>query len=214
MSHHLEFEQWLPFPLERLFAFFSNPENLPRIMPASSYTQLIALNRVPPPEVAGVSSKKTAGVGSSIVTSFRVLPFLPLRRRWVARITEFEWDRYFADVQDEGPFKTWHHRHEFARAVRDGAGGTLVRDVIEYEVGFGLAGILAGFALLTGQRFARILAIVAAVLSLPELPPRLVLCRPPANWRRVLHVVRLRGRRRRLSQLIQDRFRVLWGFSC
>jgi hypothetical protein len=34
----------------------------------------------------------------------------------------------------------------------------------------GLAGILAGFALLTGQRFARILAIVAAVLSLPELP--------------------------------------------
>src|SRR5690242_20623529 len=43
MSHHLEFEQWVPFPLQRVFAFFSNPENLPRIMPASSCTQLIAL---------------------------------------------------------------------------------------------------------------------------------------------------------------------------
>jgi ligand-binding SRPBCC domain-containing protein len=143
MSHHLEFEQWLPFPLERLFALFSNPENLPRIMPASSYTQLIALNRVPPPEVAGVSSKKAAGVGSSIVTSFRVLPFLPLRRRWVARITEFEWDRYFADVQDEGPFKTWHHRHEFASARRNGTEGTTIRDVVDYEVGFGFLGSIA-----------------------------------------------------------------------
>src|ERR1700756_1149180 len=143
MSHHLEFEQWLPFPLERLFAFFSNPENLPRIMPASSYTQLIALNRVPPPEVAGVCSKKAAGVGSSIVTSFRVLPFLPLRRRWVARITEFEWDRYFADVQDEGPFKSWHHRHEFASARRNGTEGTTSRDVIDYEVGFGFLGSIA-----------------------------------------------------------------------
>ena len=41
MSHHLEFEQWVPFPLERVFAFFSNPENLPRIMPAASSTRLI-----------------------------------------------------------------------------------------------------------------------------------------------------------------------------
>ena len=144
MKHRLEFEQWVPFPLERVFAFFSNPENLPRIMPAASATRLIALKRVPPPEVsAGVSTEKAAGVGSSIFTSFHVFTFLPIRRRWVARITEFAWNRYFADVQDEGPFKRWHHRHEFASAVRDGRGGTLVRDVIEYEVGFGLAGTLA-----------------------------------------------------------------------
>jgi uncharacterized protein YndB with AHSA1/START domain len=64
MKHHMEFEHLVPFPLERVFAFFANPENLPRIMPASSYTQLIGLNRVPPPEVpAEVSRKKAAGVG-------------------------------------------------------------------------------------------------------------------------------------------------------
>jgi ligand-binding SRPBCC domain-containing protein len=143
MKHHMEFEHLVPFPLERVFAFFANPENLPRIMPASSCAQLIALNRVPPPEVAGVSSEKAAGVGSSIVTSFRGFAFLPIRRRWVARITEFEWNRYFADVQEEGPFKRWNHRHEFASAVRDGAGGTLVRDVIDYEVGLGFLGSIA-----------------------------------------------------------------------
>jgi ligand-binding SRPBCC domain-containing protein len=143
MSHHLEFEQWVPFPLERVFAFFSNPENLPRIMPASSCTQMIGLNRVPPPDVAGVSSQKAAGVGSSIVTSFRVFSFLPIRRRWVARITEFEWNHYFADMQDEGPFKSWHHRHEFATARRNGAEGTTIRDVIDYEVSFGFLGSIA-----------------------------------------------------------------------
>ena len=144
MKHRLEFEQWVPFPLELVFAFFSNPENLPRLMPEASATRLIALNRVSPPEVsAGVSTEKAAGVGSTILTSFQVFPLLPLRRRWVARITEFEWNQYFADVQDHGPFKSWHHRHEFASAVREGVGGTLVRDVIEYEIGFGPAGTLA-----------------------------------------------------------------------
>src|SRR5260370_34854241 len=143
MKHHMEFEHLVPFPLERVFAFFANPENLPRIMPASSYTQLIGLNRVPPPEVAGLSSETAAGVGSTIATSFRVFPFLPIRRRWVARITEFEWNRSFAALQDEGPFKSWPHRQELATARRKGAEGTTIRDVIDYEVGFGFLGSIA-----------------------------------------------------------------------
>jgi ligand-binding SRPBCC domain-containing protein len=144
LPHHLEFEQWVPFPLERVFAFFSNPENLPRIMPASSGTKLSALNRKPaPPPPPGIPGDKAAGVGSTIVTSFRVFPFLPARARWIARITEFERNRYFADVLDKGPFKSWHHRHEFHVETRGGIAGTLVRDVIDYEVGFGFLGTIA-----------------------------------------------------------------------
>jgi len=145
MASHLEFEQWVPFHVERVFGFFSNPENLPRIMPEASGTRLILLNRMPPPPVPppAVSSDKAAGVGSTIVTSFRVLPFLPFRARWIARITEFEWHRYFADVQDSGPFKAWHHRHEFAAETREGVSGTLVRDVIDYEVGLSWLGAIA-----------------------------------------------------------------------
>jgi ligand-binding SRPBCC domain-containing protein len=144
MPQHLEFEQWVPFPLEHVFAFFSNPENLPRIMPASSGTRLIALNRKPAPAPpAGSSSDEAAGVGSTIVTSFRVFPPLPIRAQWIARITEFEWNHHFADVQDKGPFKSWHHRHEFRVEMHEGVTGTLVRDVIEYEIGFGFLGLIA-----------------------------------------------------------------------
>jgi ligand-binding SRPBCC domain-containing protein len=133
MPHHLEFEQWVPFPLERVFSFFSNPENLPRIMPAATATKIVALNRVD-------AGDKSAGVGSTIVTSFRVFPFLPIRAQWIARITEFEKNHYFADVQDKGPFKSWHHRHELREETMVGVAGTLVRDVIDYEVGFGFVG--------------------------------------------------------------------------
>ena len=144
MPHHLEFEQWVPFPLERVFGFFSNPENLPRIMPTSSSTELIVLVRMPaPPPAPGAAGGKAAGMVSTIVTSFRVIPFLPIRAQWVARITEFEWNHHFADVQDKGPFKAWHHRHEFRAENRADVNGTLVRDVVDYEVGFGFLGELA-----------------------------------------------------------------------
>jgi ligand-binding SRPBCC domain-containing protein len=144
MPHHLEFEQWVPFPIERVFAFFSNPENLPRIMPASSGAFLIALDRKPaPPLPPGIPCDGAAGVGSTIITSFRVFPLLPIRAQWIARITEFEWNHYFADVQDKGPFKSWHHRHEYRAEAREGIAGTLVGDEIDYEVGLGFMGEMA-----------------------------------------------------------------------
>jgi ligand-binding SRPBCC domain-containing protein len=144
MPHHIEFEHWVPFPIELVFAFFSNPENLPRIMPAASATKIIRLTRTPPPpNVEQRADDHAAGVGTIIVTSFRVFPLLPLRAQWTARITEFEWHHHFADVQEKGPFKTWHHQHEFKAGKRNGVEGTLVRDVIDYEVGFGLAGRIA-----------------------------------------------------------------------
>jgi len=152
MPGHLEFEQWVSFPLGRVFEFFSNPENLPLLMPAITATRLIALNRLPAPSPpAGGSNGKAAGVGSTILTSFRVFPILPLRARWMARITEFEWNHHFSDVQEAGPFQRWHHRHEFSSERREGISGTLVRDVIDYEVGFGFVGAIADALLVRRQ---------------------------------------------------------------
>lgn len=169
MPSHLEFEQWIPFPLERVFAFFSNPENLPRLMPAASATQLIALRRVPPSAPAGTAtSDQAAGIGTTIVTSFRVFPLLPLRAKWIARITEFARNHHFADVQDKGPFKGWHHRHEFVAETRSGVEGTLVRDVIDYEVGFGFVGAIANALFIRRQMektFAQRQQILPALLS-------------------------------------------------
>ncbi len=140
----LQFEDWVPFPLPRVFSFFSNPENLPRIMPAAAHTRIDELHLVSPPvSPESVTSPRAAGVGTVIVSSFRLFLFLPLRAQWIARITEFEWNYYFADVQQKGPFRRWHHRHEFLPETRNGASGTVVRDVIEYEVGFGPLGAIA-----------------------------------------------------------------------
>jgi ligand-binding SRPBCC domain-containing protein len=174
MPHRLEFEQWVPFPLERVFAFFSNPENLPRIMPVASATRLIEVNRMPPPtRPPGIVGNKAAGVDSTIVTSFRVFSFLPVRAQWVARITEFEWNHYFADVQDKGPFKSWHHRHELRKEMHAGVEGTLVRDVIDYEVGFGVVGAIIDAIFVRRQMlgtFAQRQQILPKLLSLDPSP--------------------------------------------
>ena len=56
----------VPFPLEKVFLFFANPRNLPRIMPPATATRLTGLKLTPPPG-APVDSEALAGVGSQIV---------------------------------------------------------------------------------------------------------------------------------------------------
>ncbi len=112
-------------------------------MPEASGTQLIQLDRIAPDPPSSFANDKAAGVGSILVTSFHPIAGLPFRTEWIAQITEFEWNQHFADVQKKGPFKSWHHRHEFAASVREGSEGTLIRDVIEYEIGFGFVGTWA-----------------------------------------------------------------------
>ncbi|MGA8429121.1 MAG: SRPBCC family protein [Candidatus Sulfotelmatobacter sp.] len=173
MPHHLQFEQWVGFPLDRVFAFFADPENLPLIMPASLGTQLVRVNRIAPPPPEGVGDSEqlptnAVGTGSTIVVSFRMFPFLPLRAQWLSRISEFEWNHHFSDVQDKGPFKSWHHRHQFIREVRDGIDGTLVTDVVSYEVGFGMLGELANRVFIAPQMrktFAHRQQVAARLLS-------------------------------------------------
>ena len=147
MIHRVEFEQWLPVDVEKVFRFFTNPNNLPRIMPPATGTRLAALRLVPPvASIEGVRDSNLgslAGVGSEIVTSFRPLPFLPFRAQWIALITEFEWNHHFADIQKKGPSKRFQHRHELSAKTQNNVEGTIVRDVIEYDPGFGLLGQLA-----------------------------------------------------------------------
>ena len=143
MVHHALFEDWVSFPIERVFLFFANPENLPRLMPPATGTRIDGMRLVAPPPAPNSSaapSSQLAGVGSELDTSFRVLPFLPFRALWIARITEFEWNHHFADIQVKGPFRRWHHRHEMTAETRGGVAGTFVRDRIEYELGFGWLG--------------------------------------------------------------------------
>jgi ligand-binding SRPBCC domain-containing protein len=151
LAHRVQFEQWVPAPIEQVFLFFANPANLPRIMPPRTRTELVRLKLVPPPGIVDKQHAPLAGVGSEIVTSFRLLPFLPFRAEWAAVITEFEWNHHFSDVQRRGPFKSFHHHHELREERQSELNGTVVRDVIEYEVEFGWLGKVAEKLFISGQ---------------------------------------------------------------
>ena len=142
LSQKIQFEQWVPVEIGKVFLFFANPQNLPRIMPPATETKLIEVKLLPPP-AAGGKVENLAGIGSEIVTSFRLFRFLPLHTKWTARIAEFEWNHHFADSQIKGPFKRFYHRHEVKSETRNGIRGTVVKDVVEYDIGLGFLGRFA-----------------------------------------------------------------------
>jgi ligand-binding SRPBCC domain-containing protein len=144
MSQRLHAEHWVPVSLPRVFAFFADPHNLPRIMPPSQGAKIIKLNLVPPrlPEGAALRGVECmAGTGTEITFKFRVIPYVPVHERWTALITEFVYLDHFSDTQKLGPFKSWHHAHTFESKIVDGVEGTTVGDEVEYEVGFGVVGM-------------------------------------------------------------------------
>ncbi|MFD9210842.1 SRPBCC family protein [Streptomyces sioyaensis] len=71
---------------------------------------------------------------------------LGLTWRLKARITSYDRPRCFVDEQESGPFKRWRHAHHFEP---DGAGGTLMRDVIDFASPLGPVGRIVDRLLLS-----------------------------------------------------------------
>jgi ligand-binding SRPBCC domain-containing protein len=95
--------------------------------------------------------EKVAGAGSEIAVSFFLLPYVPVTNSWTARVVEFEWNRYFRDIQVKGPFKQFDHAHSFEQADRNGHSGTLIRDTVRYDLGFGGMGKLLNVSIVRMQ---------------------------------------------------------------
>ena len=143
MRHHFQAEQWLPFPVELVFAFFANPENLPRLMPTWQKARIEEASIAPPPPNPQRLRGVAAGAGTRMTISFRPFPFSPIRVPWDAEITEFAWNDHFCDVQHRGPFAFWHHCHHVTAETRNGQPGALLRDELEYELPLGILGEIA-----------------------------------------------------------------------
>jgi ligand-binding SRPBCC domain-containing protein len=156
MMQRFEARQWVPYPVELVFAFFANPANLPHLMPPKLETRIEDARMQPPPArpLAADPSRRfrsvAAGEGSEILISFYPVRWFPKRVSWMARITEFEWNSHFCDQQIRGPFNEFHHRHGIQAETRDGEEGTLVTDEIDYSLPFGRLGQL-GSALVRRQ---------------------------------------------------------------
>jgi len=150
MTQRFETRQWVPFPVELVFAFFANPTNLPHLMPRKLEMR-IEDARVQPPPPRPVPLDPTrrfrsvaAGEGSEILISFFPIPWVPRRVSWMVRITEFVWNSHFCDEQVRGPFTYFHHRHGIGPETREGIEGTLVNDEIEFALPFGILGRVGG----------------------------------------------------------------------
>jgi len=126
MSQRFEAEQWIAASLPRVFAFFADPRNLPRIMPPSQGARLLTLNLVRPRFPAGETppgAECMAGVGTEIIFKFRAIPHVPLHEKWTALITDFSLNQSFRDTQKQGPFRRWAHTHTFETKIAEGPRG-------------------------------------------------------------------------------------------
>lgn len=124
-------EIFINAPLDKVFDFFSKAENLEKITPPLVHFQFIT----PLPihmEVGAIIDYKIRIHGVPV--------------RWRTRIEEWVPGVKFVDVQVKGPFKYWHHTHEFRSAVSEGPtgtiSGTMMNDTVRYLAPFGFLGEL------------------------------------------------------------------------
>lgn len=151
MNEYFSTSQWVPFPLELVFAFFANPYNLPSLMPRRMRTRIERVHWTPAPprpEISRPTLQQTgaARVGTEIELTFHPVQFLRLRLRWVVCVREFVWDSHFADEQIAGPFAHFHHRHGFEARMEGSQSGTTITDEIEFRLPLGRAGRLCSQA--------------------------------------------------------------------
>jgi len=123
MGYHLERELFVARPREEVFAFFANARNLERITPP--YLRFHILTPQP----------IEMQTGTLIDYELRLYG---VRLQWRTLIEAFEPPSFFIDTQLSGPYRRWHHRHEFAEVLD----GTQIWDRVEYELPFGPVGAM------------------------------------------------------------------------
>lgn len=144
--HHFVREQWLPIPRAEAWAFFATPRNLDAITPPDLGFRIVH------------QPGETMYEGQIIEYRVRLMPFLWMP--WVTEIKAVKEGESFIDEQRAGPYRFWHHRHTFEDAPE---GGTRMRDLVHYAVGWGPLGEIAN-ALHVRGKLSRIFDFRAEVL--------------------------------------------------
>lgn len=108
-------EQYIPKPLEEVFAFYADARNLERLTP--SWLRFEVLTPEP--------IEMAKGIRIDYRLKLRGLPM-----RWQSEITMWEPPLRFVDFQRRGPYSRWEHLHTFEQVD----GGTLVGDRVRYAV--------------------------------------------------------------------------------
>jgi len=109
---------------EQVFAFHELPDAFERLVPPWENARIV--------QKADISK-----IGSRAIIEQKV--FGLISSRWLAEHTKYDPPRSFEDVQIEGPFASWQHRH----IVELHADGSTLRDEIEVEPPMWFIGELA-----------------------------------------------------------------------
>jgi ligand-binding SRPBCC domain-containing protein len=123
--HTLRREQRLAGTPDEVFPFFADAGNLEAI--------------TPPWLTFTVVTPRPIELRAGALIEYRLkLHGLPIS--WLTRIEEWVPGERFVDAQLNGPYKLWHHTHEFAA---DGSGHTLMRDTVRWALPYGVFGDVA-----------------------------------------------------------------------
>lgn len=117
--------QLLPVSLEYAWHFFSTPKNLQKLTPDTLDFKITG------PPLTEIFQ------GQIITYSIRIFP--PFRTNWVTEITSVETHKCFVDEQRYGPYKMWHHLHQFEEVE----GGVLMTDQVHFKLPFALLAPIA-----------------------------------------------------------------------
>lgn len=124
MSWEIRREQVVAQELAVVFEFFSRARNLEAL--------------TPPWLNFDVLTPEPIEMRPGTLIDYRLrMRGLPLR--WRTLIEVWEPQRMFVDRQLRGPYRLWHHTHEF----EPHPGGTIVRDHVRYEIPLGAVGSVA-----------------------------------------------------------------------
>lgn len=123
-------EQWVPHNPENIFPFFCNEKNLEKLTPEFLNFKVL--------------KKSTDQIQEGTLIEYRLkLHGVPMY--WKTMIKKWDPGISFVDQQMNGPYKKWHHTHEFIPMVS----GTLIRDRVYYSLPLGKIGdIFSGWKVL------------------------------------------------------------------
>lgn len=110
--------------IEKVFAFYSDTNNLIKISPSSVKVKILKIDL----------PLKLNSIVELVVTQFGFF-----KSQWKVRLAEFEEYSVIGDLQVKGPFKYWYHRHCFEKQN----GFTLMTDKLEYDLPMGILGKIA-----------------------------------------------------------------------
>jgi ligand-binding SRPBCC domain-containing protein len=122
--HTLRVEQWIPHPVEDVFAFFADANNLEAITPPWLNFRIVSID----------SGPITSGSEIRYRLRWHGVPI-----HWTTEIRHWDPPYRFIDVQRSGPYRLWHHTHRFEAH----GGYTKMTDVVRYKLPFSFLGRIA-----------------------------------------------------------------------